>query len=166
MEAEQNANKRADGLWVRAVKVLRFAFYLKDWHEELKPLSPEQKKRPVATDIYLKAAAILGGLFVVSLGAATQVWDYPKPRTDFGIVAVWSAFLAMGFWFLSMRFEQLEYTRRNGKRAILKGELKVLIITSLALAVLTLIAFNLAVFWYRPGLCLLVDVPVCTMRAS
>ncbi|PSH69394.1 hypothetical protein CU102_08390 [Phyllobacterium brassicacearum] len=48
------------------------------------------------------------------LGAATQVWEYPKPRTDFGTLGVILGLIALGYWMASAAWSDMERDLAHG----------------------------------------------------
>ena len=108
-------------------------------------------------------AVICAAIAVVLFGAATQVWDYPKPRMDFGQLATWPSFFAALNWFASNQMKEIDDLIADGKttrRATIF--LDVLMVAGLLWSIFIVYQFLARDVWG----CFLQDKPICTQKAA
>lgn len=104
----------------------------------------------------LQMGAVLAALAVVLMGAATQVWEFPKPRNDFGWMSMLCFVAALSFWM--------------AHGAILHSALGPRFAEWPAIAFLffggMVAMFAIVTMLHRDiGQCLLSDAPICTQRS-
>lgn len=110
-----------------------------------------------------QAATVCGAMAVVLLGAATQVWDYPIPRTNFGFLC--TCFVSMGvlLWFASARMVDADHMLANGENP---RNVHRHISGALFFALLVCAWFGYRLVAEDMWGCLRADMPVCTQKAA
>ncbi|CAN7408970.1 hypothetical protein LJR231_002603 [Phyllobacterium sp. LjRoot231] len=112
-----------------------------------------------------QSAVIFAGLALVCLGAATQVWEYPRPRTDFGALIKLSLMLAVIAWFVHYNVQEyvrdLEAGRARGKWSEV---IPLLLSYTILLGVIFFCVNSIIDNHY--GWCLFEDSAVCTQKAT
>jgi hypothetical protein len=111
-----------------------------------------------------KLAAILGGIAILALGVATQVWEFPKPRTEFGMFFMCIGLSACTIWFLAESISNLADKVKDGKEITRRDNWGIFAQAVLVIVPLCLCFGFIVIGNY--GTCLLVDIPVCTLKAT
>jgi hypothetical protein len=108
-------------------------------------------------------AVALGGLAVIAIAAATQVWDYPRPRTDFGILGLLAGYAALSFWCASGTMARAQESFRPEK---FRSILLIMTIVNMFIGLAVVVVFVVQIGFYQRGTCLIKDVPVCTQKVE